>query len=96
MMSRVLRSAALAATLALGVGGVAQAAVVNFSDGVGNNAANTYVEAGFLFEGIRIVGGNCFEDPLTNPERCAAENKNELIRMTSVDGSAFDLTSIWF
>ena len=91
----LLKSLAAAAVLAVAAGG-AQAAVVNFSDGVYKTTANTYIEDGFLFEGIRIVSGNCFADPLTDPEKCAAENKSELIRMTAVDGGAFDLTSIWF
>jgi hypothetical protein len=92
---KALKTVAAAGALALMASG-AQASVVNFSDGVGNNQANTYVEDGFLFEGVRLVSGNCFNDPVTNPESCAAENRNELIRMTRVDGSAFDLTSIWF
>lgn len=85
---------ALAATVAAVSAG--NAATVNFSDGVSDNAANEYREDGFLFEGVRIVGGNCFDDPATNPEKCAAENRNELITMTREDHSLFTLESIWF
>jgi hypothetical protein len=94
MNSALLKSAAVTAALMLGTS--AGASTINFSDGVENNSANTYVEDGYLFTGVRIVSGNCADDPATNPEKCAAENRNELITMTRVDAGAFSLSSIWF
>ncbi len=91
---------ALAAVLATGLLGAANAATVNsvidFTSGtienVGGGVKN-YHEDGYLFSDARIVGGPC---EFTGADKCAALNKHEVTVLTREDGLAFDLTSIWF
>lgn len=79
---------ACAAFLALGVGG-ASASTVNFDSGP-NGPQTPYIENGYSFDYVRVVGGPCAVGD------CAALNRRETSVLTQVGGGSFDLTSIWF
>lgn len=85
-------AAMTAATATLMAMGAASAATIDFT-GAPNGPQTDYQEDGFEFDYVRIVSGNC--DSASGPE-CGAENDNESSTLTAIDGSLFDVTSIWF
>lgn len=77
----MIRMALAAALAALTMAGAASAATMGFKEAQ---------EAGFSFDPIRIVNGNC------RSGSCAALNDNETITMTRAVSGAFDLYEIGF
>lgn len=68
----------------------ANAATITFN---GNQNGGSYEEAGFVFDDVRIVNGNC--DSVSG-RPCGAENNNEVSIMTQVNDLAFSVSSMWF
>ncbi len=84
----IFGSAALACLAALS-GTSALAATLSFD---GPNV-DPYVEDGFAVDPARIVNGNC--DSLSG-RPCLALNDNETSTVTTLDSSAFAVSSFWF
>ena len=80
--------ASLTAAALLAMAGTAASAATITFDGM---SSGTNVQTGdFVFSDLRVVSGNCAAG------RCGAENDNESTVLSTISGSVFDVSSMWF